>query len=148
MGVSMYYQDSSFKMKKENYRYAVEALDRYRGSPMIEIQYVSYVDGFPGDEKATDRMAELLGADGRKLCEYFRILGFNVDVDNDGNIADLVFDGTKLLKEHEPQLRTIAKYVEKGSYLDMYSADEGGCHWRWYFNGDTMVERGGKIVYE
>jgi len=36
--------------------------------------------------------------------------------------------------------------VKAGSWLHMKS--EGGSHWRWYFDGETVVEESGRVVSE
>ena len=70
---------------------------------------------------------------------------YHPDTDGNGNIVDLYFDGEKIGDEDQ-MFAAIAPFVRQGSYLDFRG--EEGAVWRWEFNGQTFVEKTGRVVYE
>jgi hypothetical protein len=62
-----------------------------------------------------------------------------------GDLVDLTFNGEKL-GDDETFFETLAPFVKAGSYIEMEGEDGG--HWKWKFDGKTMTEVSGKVVYE
>lgn len=71
--------------------------------------------------------------------------GYDPETDDDGNIIDLYFEGGKIGDEDQ-MFAAIAPFVRQGSYLD-YRGEEGAV-WRWEFNGQRIVEKTGRVVFE
>lgn len=74
------------------------------------------------------------------LCE----LDWEPDMDSDGNIVEVFFQGHKLRQEAE-WMDAIAPYVEAGSFIDMCGEDKS--FWRWYFDGKNCIEYLGVIIF-
>lgn len=81
-----------------------------------------------------------------------RAMDFGTKIAGPENKEDLIevwYKGTDLYRQREQKefFQKIAKYVRAGSYINW----EGGDPWRfwqWYFNGDCMIEKTGRVVYE
>lgn len=71
--------------------------------------------------------------------------GYYPETDEDGNITDLYFDGGKIGDEDQ-MFAAIAPFVRQGSTLDFRG--EEGAVWRWEFNGQSIVEKTGRVVFE
>lgn len=65
--------------------------------------------------------------------------------DENGDIADLSFDGEKL-GEDDLLFGVIAPYVKEGSYIVMQGEDN--YTWRWYFDGQTYRDQAARIIWE
>jgi hypothetical protein len=76
--------------------------------------------------------------------DVIKQFGWEPETDNDGNIVDLYFDHDKMGQE-DLLFDTIAPCVRAGSYLDMEG--EEGDLWRWYFDGEQMLDQTGKVTY-
>lgn len=66
-------------------------------------------------------------------------------VNDAGDLVEINFNGEKLGND-AILLEAIAPFVEAGSYIEMEG--EEGCHWKWCFDGKTMEEKQGRVVYE
>lgn len=72
---------------------------------------------------------------------------FAVELDKEGNIVDVWFDGEKYSDDNFAMFRAIAPYVRSGSYLIMEGED--GCYWKWAFLDGKCIEiNGGAISFE
>lgn len=71
--------------------------------------------------------------------------GYYPESDENGNIINLDFESSKIGDE-DKMFAAIAPFVRQGSYLD-YRGEEGAV-WRWEFNGQTIVEKTGRVVFE
>jgi hypothetical protein len=70
---------------------------------------------------------------------------YPVDTDEDGNVTGIGFVGEKIGDEGQ-MFAAIAPFVEADSYIDM--SGEDGARWRWAFDGETVVEKAGKVSYD
>jgi hypothetical protein len=70
---------------------------------------------------------------------------WNCFINDAGDLEEINFDGEKL-GDDAILLEAIAPFVEAGSYIEMEG--EEGCHWKWCFDGKTMTEKSGRVVYE
>lgn len=71
--------------------------------------------------------------------------GYEPEMDDEGNVVDLYFSGGKIGDE-DKMFSAIAPFVRKGSYLDFRG--EEGAIWRWEFDGQKMIEKSGRVVFE
>ena len=98
------------------------------------------------DSQVTITAANILAAQEALNCSslsaYLAKEGWCLDMD-DG--ADLWFAGDNIRGSDE-LLASLAKYISKGSYITMIGED--GYIWRWYFDGETMVEQAATLVFE
>ena len=83
---------------------------------------------------------------------------------DDGDIVALWYKGlSPLVNRHRFFLQRIAKYVREGSYINLMKSDrreatyivqgkealeENTLFRQWYFNGDYMEEKKGKLIFE
>jgi hypothetical protein len=70
--------------------------------------------------------------------------GWEPEVDDYGNITNIYFEQEKQGQE-DLLFETIAPCVRAGSYLEMEG--EEGAVWRWYFDGEKMLDQSGTVVY-
>lgn len=70
---------------------------------------------------------------------------WKVEIDENGNISNITFTGEKL-GDDEILFAAIAPFVQAGSYITMQGED--GCVWKWVFDGKTMVEKTGRVVFD
>ncbi len=72
--------------------------------------------------------------------------GWQTEVgENFGDVAGVSFVGEKLVDDDD-LLRSIAKFVEPGSFIEMMGSDD--CSWRWYFDGEDMVTHYGTMTFD
>ena len=71
--------------------------------------------------------------------------GYEPETDDEGNIIGLYFEPNKIGDEDQ-MFAAIAPFVRPGSTLDFRG--EEGAVWRWEFNGQTIVEKTGRVVFE
>ena len=133
-------QSSAFQITKENLAGALAAIkalantpERMGGGSSTGEKWYSWVDTkkFVNAETLADALGEW-----RWNC-YIR--------EDTGDLVEITFDGEKL-GDDEILLSAIAPFVEAGSYIEMEG--EEGCHWKWCFDGKTMTEKSGRVVYE
>lgn len=70
---------------------------------------------------------------------------YHPEINSHGDIVDLWFDGEKIGDENQ-MFKALAPFVEPGSYLDFHGED--GELWRWYFDGETMTQQFGRVVFD
>jgi hypothetical protein len=102
----------------------------YGGGGLIERHY-SWV--------STERVL-----DSKDVTEALHAWRWHPNLDDDGNIFMLYFNGEKLGQD-EVLFKAIAPYVTEGSYVAMRGED--GALWRWYFDGNNCVKQEGMVVY-
>ena len=66
----------------------------------------------------------------KEVAEAFR---WEIDLDDEGNVYWISFNGEKYGGDEMVFLNAIAPYVKKGSYIEMQG--EEGERWKWYFDG-------------
>jgi len=129
MGYYISLNENNFTIKKENVQGAVDAIKALHGKETCCGNF-SWVDH---DFHKLDSLEDILGA-------WRYGISFK-----DGDVCDIDFEGEKL-GDDELLFSALAPFVEPESYLQ-YSGEEGH-HWRWVFDGKTMVELDGKLVWE
>jgi hypothetical protein len=81
--------------------------------------------------------------------QFAAILGawrWEIEVaENSGDVTRVTFMGEKL-RDDDELFRSIAKFVEAGSYIEMVGGDDTS--WRWYFDGEDMITRTGTTVFD
>ena len=131
MGYDMYQINQRFKIAAGNKEEAFQAL---KGWEKREIEQNNSLVEFG---------CPPLG-DAETLEEALRELCWEPETDEEGNVVELYFTGDRLSDE-DNWLNVLAPYVAKGSYLTMEGED---CYaWRWYFDGETCKEYGGKLTF-
>jgi hypothetical protein len=139
MGYYMNQQSAKFRIAKENLAGALAAIkaladkpEQMGGGCSTGEKWYSWVntDGFLKAETLVEALGE------------WRWQGF---LDDAGNLTEICFDGEKL-GDDAILLEAIAPFVEAGSYIEMEG--EEGYHWKWCFDGKTLTEKKGRVVYE
>lgn len=139
MGYYMSQQSAKFTILKKNFDAALAAIkalantpERMGGGSSTGERWYSWVD-----------MKEL--ADAKTLPEALQAWRWDGFVEGEGDLNQICFQGEKL-GDDEILMNTLAPFVEAGSYIEMEG--EEGCHWKWCFDGQTMTEKTGRVVYE
>ena len=78
----------------------------------------------------------------KEVAKAFR---WQIELDDEGDVYWIEFDGQKYGGDEMVFLNTIAPYVRKDSYIEMEG--EEGERWKWYFDGETCVEHFAHINY-
>ncbi len=82
----------------------------------------------------------------QQLAAAFSAWRWEIEVDEkSSDVTGVTFMGEKL-RDDDDLFRSVAKFVEPGSYIEMLGGDD--CSWRWYFDGDDMITRTGTMVFE
>jgi len=131
MGYYMTLESSKFRIDVKNHRRAFKAIKALAGSETCG-DHFSWVDT-TGFKKAKTLAAAL---------EAWR---WDVEMDGDYNIVGINFGGEKL-GDDEILFRTVAPFVESGSYIEMRGED--GCLWRWRFDDGGFRTQDSKLVWE
>jgi len=119
MGYSMQQGNSQFHIKKKNFKAGLKA--------MSEAQ----VDGQDWEDEGS-------------LLDVLTKLQWEPMLKKNGDIQDLAFQGMKLCDYIEEMFTALAPFVEEGSYIEAVGEDMS--HWRWYFDGKTVVEQSPKHI--
>lgn len=81
-----------------------------------------------------------------ELVDLLYELGFVSSFNKDGDIDELFFEHQKWYYDEVVKLfDAIAPYVERGSYVAFQGED--GCLWAHYFDGSTVEEYDGIIIF-
>ena len=123
MGYYMHQTGGKFIIRRSQIEQALEALRQADKQPASQT-------GTP-----TDQLGDLFGN-----------WSWRLDLDEQtGDIVDVQFEGEKYVDDDE-LFRTVAPFVEAGSFITMMGQDDES--WRWYFDGQEMITQPGNIVYE
>ena len=128
MGYCMTQMDQNFKMKGENIPMAWEALKKKLDGKTI----TSWVDNRAAINASSFE-------DTMKRCRW------EVEIEDTRDIEYIEFYGEKL-GDDMAVFEAIAPYVEPDSYIQMQGED--GYIWRWVFDGKSVVEKSGRIVFD
>lgn len=79
------------------------------------------------------------------LKNIFNCWRWNIDFDDEGNIADIFFDGEKL-GDDRVLLDTIAPFVKHNSFIQMRGEDND--MWRWVFRDGKCFEMSPRIIWD
>ena len=77
----------------------------------------------------------------KKLENY----GYLAELDDEGNIIDLNFNGDKLAYDEDTMFQAIAPYVEDGNFIEMVGED--GDRWRWVFKDGKCKEVRAEVTW-
>jgi len=80
-----------------------------------------------------------------KVLTGLKEQGYDVNIDDDGNIDELSFIGEKLYKQFE-LFEKLAPMVRDGSFLKYQGGD--GTLWKWVFKGGKCHEVKSKVVWD
>jgi len=140
MGYCMSQRNSEFRIKKENFDAALAAIKALASKP----------EQMGGGSSSGDRWYSWVTTEDfvnaptlDKAIEAWRWGCFISE--ETGDLVEICFDGEKL-GDDTILLKALAPFVEAGSYIEMEGEDS--CHWKWIFDGKTMEERQGRVVYE
>ena len=78
----------------------------------------------------------------KEVAQAFR---WDMDLDDNGDVYWIEFNGEKYGGDEMVFLNTIAPYVRKNSYIEIQGED--GERWQWYFDGETCEEHYADISY-
>lgn len=126
MGYYMTQRDSSFLIKKENAAKALAALKRLKGKDYSWVGSAS--------TEAAKTLTEMLDAWRWELIK-----------NDNGDFVSIQFQGEKL-GDDEVMFKAIAPFVEAGSWIEMDGEEQA--IWRWVFDGKTVVENHGEVVFK
>ncbi len=136
MGYGMTQVSARFHIKKENHTKALEAIKSMAGKETCDISshYPAHFSWVRSNFVSSSCLEEALNC-----------WRWDPDLDSDGNIIDLNFNGEKYGDDNS-LFKTIAPFVEDGSEIEMRGEDGG--YWKWMFDGNTCKEVQGKVVYK
>ena len=146
MGYCISLMESDFKISKKNNedkaivdelkRYLLDNVETQGGGGVYSegktTKHYSWVDNT--EIEAVERIGDILAA--------FR---YEPDYDELGNICDIYFEGEKIGDEAF-LFTTLAPYIEKGSYLTYRGEDNA--MWQYYFDGEKMIEKSGRVIFD
>ena len=89
-----------------------------------------------------DEGAALKAKTFKEIAQAFR---WDMDMNEDGDVYWITFNGEKYGGDEMIFLNIIAPYVKKDSYIEMEG--EEGERWQWYFDGETCEEHHAIINY-
>ena len=124
MGYSMEQRNSEFRIKNENIGLAHDALKMLDDVVWAEVKDIRK---------------------SRTLFEAFDEMRWALDVNSDGDVDGIQFEGEKAGGDELHYFGLIAPYVEKGSFIEMMGED--GSRWRWVFDGETCEEISPKVEW-
>lgn len=84
---------------------------------------------------------EYTGRVSKKLKNY----GYTAELDDDGSIISLDFNGDKIAYDEDTIFQAIAPYVGDGSFIEMIGED--GERWRWVFEDGKCKEVRAKLTW-
>ena len=129
MSMTLIVTETEFLLKKDHIKLALDVLDRME-NPIYPFAWFHPSKDLP---------------DERRLEVYFAYVGFNIDYNKDGDLDCLHFVGDKWSWQ-DKFFQCLSKYVNAGSYINLVV--EGDMFSQFYFNGDCMIEKEGKVIYE
>jgi hypothetical protein len=133
MGYCMSQKNAKFKIKASKRAKVLNAIKGLHGKESIHDsggRHFSWVDH--NFHKLND------------LADIFRAWRWEI-TEEAGDVVNISFSGEKL-GDDGILFEAIAKYVEKGSFIEMEGEDDS--IWRWEFNGKTCRENYGTVTYD
>ena len=126
MGYHMTQRDARFHLPRRHFKAALKAVRQLLSAPLYD----------SADHPTRQR----------SLAKVLPVLGWEVEQDiQTGDIVSILFAGEKAHEDLE-LLKVLAPFVKKGSFIAMDGED--GCLWRWWFNGQSVSEQYGHVVYK
>lgn len=133
MGYFIEMTDSKFKIKKENFKKALENLK----SVFVpkNMNCCDYIGGKEYPHFSWVDTNSVLRS--KTLGEALEEIRYEPEYDNNGNICNVEFTGQKYGSE-EVFFNALAPYVESGSYIDFEGED--GYEWEWLFENGKVKQ--------
>jgi len=134
MGYYIYQHETDFRIKKENFEKALQALkdvchEEFNKNENFDFGWVDIFKVFDSPTL------------GHALIEF----NWNPTIGENGDIEDIEFMSEKLGSE-EFLFKTLTPFVEKDSYIVIEGSESEW--WKWLFDGKTLIEKPGKVVFE
>jgi hypothetical protein len=142
MGYCMTQEESEFFIAANDIASAMQAM-RELSIQTDKMSGASYQGG-----KVVSRHFSWVDMDYAQKTSFPKMLecwGWEPYVDDEGNIASIEFQRTKLGDEVH-LFKALAPFVKEGSFIQMRGED--GSLWRWTFDGKKMLEKFGTVVWE
>jgi len=149
MGYCMDQMDQKFRIKKENFDAALQAIKKLGETVDEDGRGGSYSGGQKQETwYSWVTTSEFVNAE--TLKQAIAAWRWEVEVEKlpfgeEGDIIDIYFEGQKFGQD-EVFLEAIAPYVEEGSYIEMQG--ECGARWRWLFKDGGLKEQSATIIWE
>lgn len=124
MGYGMYMRKSSFFIPSEKLNDLIKTI---KAMPRDDYTYVR--DYFKDDNTTED---------------LFHTWRWDIEFDEEKNINKISFRGENIGDDYE-LFKTIARFVKKGSFIEMVGDD--GDLWQWFFDGNICIEKKPKIKW-
>lgn len=140
MGYCMTQRGAEFRIKKENFAAALAAVKALADKP----------EQMGGGSSTGERWYSWVDTNGfvnaKTLADAIGAWRWEVDCSAEtGDVFGITFCGEKL-GDDMIFFEALAPFVEAGSFIDMEGED--GCLWRWAFDGKTLKEVAGRVVFE
>ena len=136
MGYDMDLVSAEFRIREANLSAALRALKKLPDAPDSTDGDIGPISGW------RQKLAEI-----KTLPEALELWSWEVEHDEAGSIANLRLEGGyKTYLNDEALFETLAPFVEMGSFIEMQGEDRS--LWRWEFDGERVVTKEGRIVYE
>lgn len=136
MGYCMDQVGSKFRIERKNFEKALLAIKALAGHESITDSSGPHFSWVNNEEYLKAETLE-------KAIDAWR---WHAEVDGaEGDIIDISFRGEKY-GDDDAFFKAIAPFVVKGSFIEM--SGEEGARWRWFFDGYTVHEQSGRVVYE
>ena len=136
MGFTMDLVDSAFRIRKEKVPGALQALKRLIDSPTDSDSDLGPISGWREKLAKSKTLQEALGLWAWEV---------NSNVQRDVIGISIIGGGKKYLND-DFLFETIAPFVEKGSFIEMEGEDRS--LWRWEFDGERVVTKERRVIYE
>jgi hypothetical protein len=134
MGYRMSQMEAEFRIPKDRFADALAAIQALAGKETIHDR-----SGLHFSWVATEDFVRA-----RTLEEALRAWRWNPDLDADGNIDGIWFEGEKS-GDDTLLFEAIAPFVAPGSYIQMIGEDDS--IWRWRFDGRHAHEEPARLVF-
>ncbi len=144
MGYCINLTDYKFGILKDNKEKALQAIKELMG----RVDELGSGGRWEVGEKVKSNFAWVWTGDVLASCSFegaMECWRYPVESDDNGDIADIQFDGEKLGQEGL-MFQAIAPYVVAGSYLQFQGED--GSIWRFVFDGEKMIDKAATISFE
>lgn len=121
MGYNIEQIETQFFMKKKDFKKALKAIQDLRGRETVKDSSGSHFRWVSNDFFTIDKLVPML--------DDWR---WDVELDQAGNICELIFTGEKSGDDFA-MFSAIAPWVQEGSFIKMQGED--GDQWLWKFDG-------------
>lgn len=142
MGYCMYQSDTNFSIPATNIKRVISAIHAL-ASDKSKMNGGSWTPVI-GKTDSWYSWVNMNFVNTNDIKEIFNCWRWDITTDDEGNIIDIYFDGSKL-GDDAVLFEAIAPYVKDGSYIQMQGEDEA--LWRWCFSNGTLEEKPTTITW-